>query len=131
MNLMKTKFSTIAFLLIATIGLLVTSCKKEDTGCTVDPTGTYVGNESCTGSNTNLTFVITNSSVENEVVFSLSGTQVTFKGTKSADCKTISIPNQNIPNLGSLNGSFNLNGTTLTGSLTYAFGVCTYNMVKQ
>ena len=123
---------------VAILGLLFlfcvfSSCSKED--CLQDITGTYVGTESCPGANNNLTVVIGESSTEGNVVLSVSGSSLTFNGTITSNCGSINIPNQNVTSAGfpgNIDGSFNINGDNLTGTLTFSTGgICSYNLNKQ
>ncbi len=116
-------------LLMLMTPLLYTSCVKDK--CIEEVLGTYKGTESCPGINSNLTFIVTLGAEENSVVFNVQGSNISFKGTLNDDCSVINIPSQNIPGIGSVNGSFSLSGINMTGNLTYPLGTCSYSMTKQ
>ncbi len=130
------KFTKIAlkFTFAIILGIIIifsSSCKKDDE-CLTDATGTYVGIESCPGVNNNLTMVISPSVTDGKVVISISGTAITFNGDLSSNCSSISIPSQNVTGqTGTVDGSFSLNGTNLSGTLNFSNNSCSYNFSKQ
>jgi len=118
-----------SLLALVLLSAMVVSCNKDK--CIDDVIGTYKGTESCPGVNTNLTLVVTTGAEENSVVFNVQGTSISFKGTLNDDCSVINIPSQNIPGIGSVNGSFSIAGINMTGNLTYPLGTCSYSLTKQ
>ncbi len=128
----KTKF--LVAIIFSTVVMFSSSCQKDEVeDCTSDALGTYVGTESCVGSNSNITMAIGTSSQEDQVVVSVSGTAFTFNGELSSNCGTVSIPSQNIVGAGGVvvSGSFNISGSNMNGTLNFSGSVCSYNMTKQ
>ena len=127
------KMKNLIYLTLFTSLFIFSSCSNDD--CIDDILGTYVGTESCPGVVNNLTIVIGTSSQEGKVVFSVSGTTLTFNGDLSSDCGSIAIPNQNISvngTPGNIDGTFNTNSNTLTGTLSFSTGeICSYNLNRQ
>lgn len=123
----------ILFILVLTPIFLLTSCSKDD--CIDDVLGTYIGTESCSGSVYDGVITITSSSQEDQVVFAVSGTTLTWNAELSSDCGTLTVPSQNVSVnglSGNIDGVFNINGNSLTGTLSF-FGAstCSYNFTRQ
>ena len=131
---MKFTKTILQFAFTITLGIIIifsSSCKKDDE-CLTDATGTYVGIESCPGVNNNLTMVISPSATEGQVVISISGTSITFRGDLSSNCSSISIPSQNVTGqTGTVDGSFSIISTNLSGTLNFSNNSCSYNFSKQ
>ncbi len=132
MKRLNTALSFLTFAIIVNL-LLFSSCKKDEESCSNDALGTYVGTESCVGSNNNLTLVIGTSSQENQVVVSISGTAFTFNGELSSNCGTVTLPSQTVVGAGGVvvSGSLSLNGNNMSGTINYSGTVCSYNMTRQ
>ena len=123
----------ITFILFFVPVLLITSCSKDD--CIDEVLGTYIGTESCTGSINDGTIVITSSAQEDQVIFSVSGTELTWRGELSQDCESVNVPNQNIfvnGTSGNIDGSFTIVNNNLTGTINFlGSGTCSYNFTRQ
>ncbi|MGB0929344.1 MAG: hypothetical protein ACPGVB_01115 [Chitinophagales bacterium] len=134
MKLLKLKTQFLTLIIFSAVILFSSSCKKDEVeDCTSDALGTYVGTESCVGSNNNITMAISTSSQEDQVVVSITGTSFTFNGELSSNCGTVSIPSQNLVGGGgvTVSGSFNINGNNMNGTLNISGSVCSYNLTKQ
>lgn len=134
MKLLKLKTQFLTLIIFSAVILFSSSCKKDEVeDCTSNALGTYVGTESCVGSNNNLTMTISTSSQENQVVVSVSGTAFTFNGELSSNCETVSIPSQTVVGAGGVvvSGSFNINGSNMNGTMNFSGSVCSYNLTKQ
>jgi len=123
--------NVLTLLLISTI-LIITSCSKDD--CKDDVVGTYFGNENC-GTSNEVVFKISTSSVENQMLFAIVGTDLSLSAEVSTNCGTFNIESQSATyngETGVIEGLFNLNGDKLTGSLKF-FGssTCLYNLERQ
>ena len=113
--------------------LIFTSCSDES--CVDEAIGTYVGTESCPGTVSNLTVIVGPSSVEDRIVLTISGTDLTFNGDLTSGCSNIIVPSQNISINGfpgNIDGTLTLGNNVISGSLTFSSGeTCTYNLNRQ
>ena len=113
---------SICFLLIA---VLFTACAKDD-NCTDHTIGTYAGTldtDTNKHSQGEITITKAASGVDSLVIQDglIDPGGVTYAGTLSTDCKTISVPLQTIDNGGlifTIIGSFQMDGASMTGICT-------------
>lgn len=122
-------FFFIALMVFSVVGF---SCKKkDDKNCIDGILGTYKGTQTCPNGNSSLNFILTASSQPGQVIVTFGGTSASLNGTVS-NCSTINIASQSVTGLsGTLNGTLNVNGNNLTGTLNSSSGnTCSYNLTK-
>jgi hypothetical protein len=127
----------ISFLLFA---VFLIACSKND--CRDNVTGVYSGNCSSNIGTFQGDMTISNSSTgESNLLIKdqmLDSGVVTYNATVSSNCKTITVPSQSIISGGvaaTISGTFQLNGSSLTGNLNLVIGssgtICSYNLTKR
>lgn len=126
------RFKHLLFINLIIFGVFNFSCKKsDDKNCIDGILGTYKGTQTCPNGNFSLNFIITASAQSDQVIVTFGGTSSSLNGTVS-NCSSINIPSQSVTGLsGTLNGTLNVNGSNLTGTLNSSSGnTCSYNLTK-
>ena len=141
-HLSLTKLKIMKSIYVSILLLFFTSCAKND-NCLDDAIGIFTGSCTSTFGTYQGDMTISKSSTgESNLLFKdemLDSGKSTYNGTISSDCKTITIPSQSIiignGQAATINGTYKLNGSNLTGNLNVTFGtsggVCTYNLTKR
>jgi len=132
-----------SLLFILACVLVVSSCSKDEGNCVDDAVGLYSGNCSSNIGTFQGDMTITASSTggSNLVIVDdmLDGGATPYNATLGSDCNTITVPSQahvtSSGLAGTISGSFQVNGTSLTGNLNIVVGsigsICSYNLTKR
>jgi hypothetical protein len=132
MRLISTGFQRSFLIILMALSMFNYTCKKkDDKNCIDGILGTYKGTQTCPNGNFSLNFIITASAQSGQVIVTFGGTSSSLNGTVS-NCSSINIPSQSVTGFsGTLNGTLNVNGTNLTGTLNSSSGnTCSYNLTK-